>query len=345
MQAFFTTQHRTHAPESWLFKGKFAKAQEVPERADVLLAAARDGGHELREITLAIDAANLDSLKAVHDGDYLQYLQNAWQQWSQTPGTSAEITPNVHPNRHMHHSPQTLVAQAGYYQADGACPIGAGTWQGALASAQVAINAANALMDTPQTPYYALCRPPGHHAYADMAGGFCFLNNTAIAAQICLERGASKVAIIDVDVHHGNGTQGIFYDRADVLTVSLHGDPRQFYPFYAGHDDESGSGPGRGYNLNMPLPQGTPDDPYLSRLEAVLEDVRRFAPEVLVVALGLDASEHDPLAFFNISTPGFARIGAVLKQLALPTVLVQEGGYLSDHLGTNLIAALRGFES
>jgi acetoin utilization deacetylase AcuC-like enzyme len=317
----------------------------VPQRADVLLQAAIDAGHDVAEIAADFEQLELGPLQAVHDSKYLRFLQHAWSMWSQLPGSSAQMIPNVNLGRHIKHCPDTVVAQAGYYQADGACPIGQGTWNGAAASAQVAIRAANELMSGVHRQIYALCRPPGHHAYADMAGGFCFLNNTAIAAQMCIDAGAAKVAIIDVDVHHGNGTQGIFYQRADVLTVSLHGDPAQFYPYFAGYGAETGSGAGLGNNLNVALPQGTSDEVYLSRLQAALDKVVSFAPDIVVIALGLDASGQDPLAFLDISTNGFERIGMALGALNLPSLLVQEGGYLSPQLGLNLQATLRGFES
>src|SRR5690606_28805175 len=167
--------------------------------------------------------------------------------------------------------------------------------------------------------------------------------NSAIAAQSLLEK-FGRVAILDVDVHHGNGTQGIFYGRDDVLTVSLHGDPTSFYPWYTGFDDERGEGIGTGCNLNIPLPQGTGDDAYLEALEPALAAVKAFQPGALVVALGLDASEADPLRFFHITTPGFGRIAGAIAGLGLPSVLVQEGGYPSDILGENLASFLKGFE-
>jgi len=202
-------------------------------------------------------------------------------------------------------------------------------------------------MDERQGGYaYALCRPPGHHAFADMAGGFCFLNNTAIVVQYCRDRGATKITIVDVDVHHGNGTQQIFYRRDDVLTISLHGDPSVYYPFFTGYESETGDAAGRGFNMNIPMPEGTGGDAFLGRLKETLETVQTFAPDVLVVALGLDASEHDGHhPFFRISTDGFNRIGAAIGDLMLATVLVQEGGYVSDYLGANLAAALHGFEN
>jgi acetoin utilization deacetylase AcuC-like enzyme len=190
---------------------------------------------------------------------------------------------------------------------------------------------------------YALCRPPGHHAYRDLAGGFCFLNNSAIAAAH-LRLKHERVAILDVDVHHGNGTQGIFYERGDVLTVSIHADPASFYPFVWGYAHERGAGAGLGANLNIPLPIGTGDEGYLQALGTAKAMIEAFAPGALVIALGLDASEHDPLAGLAVTTNGFRRVGQAIAALKLPTVFVQEGGYLSDILGMNLTAALAGFE-
>jgi acetoin utilization deacetylase AcuC-like enzyme len=189
---------------------------------------------------------------------------------------------------------------------------------------------------------YALCRPPGHHAFADVAGGFCFVNNSAVAAQ-ALRATAARVAILDVDLHHGNGTQGIFYARADVLTVSIHADPVRFYPFFWGHADERGEGPGLGYNLNLPLPRKSGDAPFLDALNTALRRIRAFAPDAVVVALGLDAHESDPFGGLSVTTPGFARIAEVIARLHLPTVIVQEGGYLSEELSTNLTSFLTGF--
>lgn len=297
-------------------------------------------GHELIEAS----AVQPDRIKAVHDAGYLEYLQTAWARWSELPGHGPEIMPNIHPNRNMAGRPDSVVGLSGVYQADCACPIGPGTWDAVQRAAQCAVDAALHVNDEKPNYAYALCRPPGHHAFADMAGGFCFLNNSAIAAQTLLDSGATRVAILDVDVHHGNGTQGVFYSRSDVLTVSLHGDPAVYYPFYAGYADETGDGAGSGYNINTPLPQGTGDDDYMLALQPALEAIVDYKPDYLVVALGLDASEDDPLAFLHLTTDGFARIGEVTAAMNLPTVLVQEGGYISDVLGTNLGIFLQRFE-
>jgi acetoin utilization deacetylase AcuC-like enzyme len=227
--------------------------------------------------------------------------------------------------------------------ADASCPIAESSWESACWSAWSSVEAADTVLRGAREAY-ALCRPPGHHAFADMAGGFCYLNNTAIAAER-LARAGNRVAVLDVDLHHGNGTQAIFYAREDVLTISLHADPVRFYPFFWGHANERGEGRGTGYNLNLPLPRGTKDDGYLAALEQGLARIRAFAPDALVVALGLDAFEGDPFGGLAISTEGYGRMAqAIGKALAMPAILVQEGGYLCEALGANLTAFLAGFE-
>lgn len=340
MRVVATERHRSHAPSAFISRGNRIANPETPERAAILRRALDAAGHT----AIVADDHGLAPIEAVHAPDYLDFLRSAWDEWSALPDHAPEILPNVHPGRNMAIHPTHIVGKAGHYQADTACPIGPGTWEGAVASAQVAITAA-ALVQSDGAPAYALCRPPGHHAYADQAGGFCFLNNSAIAAQYLRDRGAERVTVLDVDVHHGNGTQGIFYRRADVQTVSIHGDPHAYYPFFTGYRDEIGAGPGRAANTNLPLPQGTGDSGYLDALETAFAAIESFRPDALVIALGLDASERDPLAFLAVTTEGFSRIGERLGQAPQPTVIVQEGGYISEVLGDNLAAVLAGFET
>jgi acetoin utilization deacetylase AcuC-like enzyme len=346
MRVYYSERHAAHAPKSMLIRGRLGPCPETPERATILLDAATAAGHNV----FGTQAFSADAIRRVHDPKHYDFLEQAWAMWSELPDHGEEIIANVHPGRNMNGQPKSILGLAGRHQADTACPIGIGTWEAVRASADTALSAANVVMEDldkgDKTPFaYALARPPGHHAFADQAGGFCYLNNTAIATQYCRDQGARRVAIIDVDVHHGNGTQGIFYSRNDVLTVSLHGDPAQFYPFYAGYSHETGSGAGLGYNVNHPLPYGTTDDTYLGELDRALENVMRFKPDVLVVALGLDASEHDGhQPFLSVTTLGFTGIGRRLGEAGLPTVLIQEGGYVSDYLGANLAAVLSGFE-
>ena len=225
---------------------------------------------------------------------------------------------------------------------DAACPITANTWKSALASAMTAMTAADHVLAGDRVAY-ALCRPPGHHAAVDRASGFCYLNNAAIAAQQ-LRAKHKTVAILDIDVHHGNGTQLLHYARADVLTVSIHADPAEFYPFYWGHASETGRDAGEGFNLNIPLPVKSGDSAWLAAIDQAMARIAAFAPTALVLSLGLDAHERDPLQGGAVTTGCFALMAEKISKANLPTVIVQEGGYLTDHLADNLAMFLVGFE-
>jgi len=337
MKIVYSDKHAGHDPQTFFVRGVKQRSAEQPERADRLLSAAQGAGHEV------LDARALGSAPAarVHTPEYLDFLQTIARDWAKLPGASAEVVPNVHPARYPATYPRALAGRAGWHQVDLACPIGPHTWEAALAASESAATAADLVLEG-EREVYALCRPPGHHAYADMAGGFCFLNNTAIAAERLRGRHA-RVAILDIDVHHGNGTQGIFYERDDVLTVSIHADPDGYYPYFWGHAHEAGTGRGTGFNLNLPLPLGSPDAPWLQAGETAIARIRDFAPAALVVALGLDASESDPLQGLKVTGAGFQAMARRIAALGLPTVLVQEGGYLGDDLGRNLVQFLSGF--
>ena len=339
MKIIYSEKHAQHDPQTFFVRGVKQRSTEQPERATRLLEAAKGAKHEV----VAPRAYGVVPAATVHTPEYLDFLQTAAREWAKLPGASTEVLPNIHPARGHASYPKILVGRAGWHQADLACPIGPGTWDAALAASEVAMTAADLVLDGAREAY-ALCRPPGHHAYADMAGGFCFLNNTAIVAQR-LRGKHQRVAILDVDVHHGNGTQGIFYERPDVLTVSIHADPANYYPYFWGYAHETGAGKGIGFNLNLPQPLGSPDTPWLGAGDIALARLREFAPTALVVALGLDASESDPLQGLKVTGAGFHAMAQKIASLGLPTVLVQEGGYLSDDLGRNLVQFLSGFES
>jgi acetoin utilization deacetylase AcuC-like enzyme len=230
-------------------------------------------------------------------------------------------------------------AQAGWYIGDLNCAIGAGTWSAVYESAQAALSAAHAVIDGAPSAF-ALCRPPGHHAFAERASGFCFLNNSAIAADLIGER-AGKVAILDFDTHHGDGTQAIFYDRKDVLFASVHTDPTTYYPYFSGYADERGEGEGLGANVNVPLAPGSGDEAFLEACRTLVKAVRAHKTEVLVVSAGWDAHRDDPLSLLDVSTDAFARVGELLADLQLPTLIVQEGGY-SLEASENAAAAFIG---
>lgn len=340
MKVFCSAEHqRAHYPRHFLVNGARQANPEVPERVDRLLQAVSTDGHDIA----APSDHGIGPLAAVHTPEYIRFLARIYERWSRIPGASEEVIPNIHPDRRTAGYPLSAVGQAGYHMTDTACPIGPDSWESIRWSANTAASAATHVSEGAPSAY-ALCRPPGHHAFRDLAGGFCYVNNTGIAAAL-LRRAHERVAIVDVDLHHGNGTQGIFYRRADVLTMSVHADPIRFYPFFWGHADERGEGPGLGYNLNLPLPRGSRDEDFLAALDRGLESLQAFAPGALVIALGLDAFEGDPFGGLSITTDGFGRIGARLATLGLPTVIVQEGGYLCDALGDNLATFLAGFEA
>lgn len=341
MQIIVNEAQRAHNPESFVVLGQVKPNPETPERLDRLLNAAVKAGHTVSAPSVTEGFAEI---AAVHTPDYLTFLQTIHDEWRAVPGSGAQVMPNVHPTMPSDALITSPVGKAGMYQGDMACPIAAETWGSVLASAQSAIAAAYQVGEQETKPVYALCRPPGHHAFKDKAGGFCFVNNAAVAAQI-LRSVYARVCILDVDVHHGNGTQGIFYDRDDVLTVSLHRDPSNYYPFYWGHAHEIGEGAGRGFNMNYPLPKGAGDEAFLAALESAIQRIQAFAPQAMVVSLGLDAYEGDPLKGLKVTTEGFAAIAARISKMGLPTAIIQEGGYLCDALGDNLVSFLDGFEN
>ncbi|MBE7638469.1 histone deacetylase family protein [Sneathiella sp. P13V-1] len=341
MKIVYSPDHAKHHPKTYIKAGSFHEPQEVPGRAEALSKGLNEAGHEF------IDAKDYGPAPraAIHTPGYLHFLETIADRWRAAGMDNEEVLPNIHPGRHMPSYPTGIIGEVGYYTTDLSAPIGPETWEGAVASSNVALTATDIVLDdmSDNAVAYGLCRPPGHHAYQDQAGGFCFLNNIAIAAQHALSK-VKRVAILDVDVHHGNGTQGIFYNRKDVFTVSLHCDPIDYYPFFAGHAHERGEGDGDGFNLNVPIPPNTGDDVYLEYLETAKTALRAFAPDVLFVALGLDAFEGDPLDGLSITTEGFGRMAASISELNVPTVLIQEGGYNRDHLGANIVSFLKGFE-
>ena len=328
MRSFFHPEQLLHHPRSYYSRGQMRTPQEVPERARRLVQAAHSLGFEVRQP----EDAGLQPLLAVHGAPYLAFLEEAHRRWKDIPEDwGDEVMSNIfvrEPN-----ALRGILAQAARYLADGSCPVGEQTWRSAYWSAQSAIAGARALLDG-EPAAYALCRPPGHHARAEAAGGFCYLNNAAIAAQVLRERFA-RVAVLDTDMHHGQGIQEIFYERADVLYVSVHGDPTNFYPGVAGFGEERGSGAGLGYNLNLPMAHGSSEADFLARLEQALAAVKDFGDEELVLSLGFDIYELDPQSKVAVTRDGFAILGQRIRSLGLPCLIVQEGGYHGDSLEDN----------
>ncbi|MDN7999002.1 histone deacetylase family protein [Burkholderia multivorans] len=336
MKTYFHPEQLLHHPRTYLSRGQMRAPQEVPERAARLIAAVRALEFDVRE---PVDRGTAP-IAAVHDMNYLRFLEDAHRDWKKMPDDwGDEVMSNI-----FVRDPNPLrgvLAKAARYLADGSCPIGANTWRAAYWSAQSALAAAADVNDGARDAY-ALCRPPGHHARRDAAGGFCYLNNAAIAAQALLGR-HRRVAILDTDMHHGQGVQEIFYGRDDVLYVSIHGDPTDFYPVVAGYEDETGAGAGAGYNLNLPMPHGSPEAVFFERLDDALRALARFEPDALVLALGFDIYKDDPQSQVAVTTDGFGRLGSVIGALGLPTVIVQEGGYHLDSLDANARAFFGGF--
>lgn len=339
MKAILDMRQGHHDPRHFMANGAILPNPEQPARIGILKTGAEAAGCVFE----APGDAGLGPIAAVHTPEYLSFLRHIYRRWQRIEGASGEVIPNIHPANRSDGYPKSAVGQAGYHQADTACPIAEGTWEAAYWSAQSAITGADLILGGERAAY-ALSRPPGHHAFADLAGGFCFLNNSGIAAER-LRAAGLRPAILDIDVHHGNGTQGMFYHRGDVLTISIHADPERFYPFFWGHAQERGKGDGMGANLNLPLRRGTGDDDYLKTLDTALDRVTAFGADVVVVALGLDAYEGDPFQGLGLTTPGFARIGAALAKTGLPVLFVQEGGYICGGLGDNLTSVLSGFQA
>ena len=340
MITVFDEAQYLHAPQGFIVAGKLKPSPERPDRIDALMEGVkRVGGPVVKP-----PAITRDRLELVHTPRYLDFLENVWTRWSRLPEAGPYPAPNIHALGRSTLAevsyPESVVGQCGYHLGDGSCPITAETWQSALASASSAAHAAGLLLSG-ENLVYALCRPPGHHAAADVAAGFCYIGNSALAAAI-LNKADRRVAILDIDVHHGNGTEAVFYERADVLTVSLHAEPQRFYPFFWGYATEKGRGAGEGYNLNLPLPRGTVLGEYRKALDIAFARIAKFAPDTLVVAAGLDIAVDDPFKGFAIETDGFNTIGRAIRELKLPMLVVQEGGYPSPSLGANLAELLSG---
>ncbi len=334
MRRFFDPRQLLHAPERELHNGGFTDYAEKPSRAQSILVAI--GGAEAPE-----DRGEAPIL-AVHDAGYVAFLKSAAARWAQA-GRPGDVIGYVWPvvgRRPLRL--ERIDALIGQYSFDASTPITSRTWESAYWSAQSALAATHAVLGGERAAF-ALSRPPGHHAGADYYGGYCHLNIAAIAAQSARDAGKSKVAILDIDYHHGNGTQDIFWRRGDVFYASLHADPATDYPFYWGHADEVGEGDGRGATLNLPLPQGTAVDDFRRAQATALHAIADFGADLLVVSFGADTYAGDPISAFRLETPDYALLAADIAAAGLPTVIVMEGGYAVDALGANVASLLSGF--
>ncbi len=337
-----------HEPLAEVWVGVRTPGTEVPERALAIRDAVVSAGAPILPAVPHDD----EVLRAVHSAELLDHLRTVWDDWVaagflDTPGQD-RVVPYVFPTPDLLgglplRSPTAVHARAGRYCYDTMTLVGPGTWAAARASIDATLTAVE-LVHAGAPLAYALTRPPGHHATRSAFGGSCYLNNAAVAAEAFRAAGAQRVAIVDIDAHHGNGTQALFYGRGDVFYGSLHVDPGAgWFPHYLGFADEIGADEGKGATLNMPMAPGTGDDRWLEALRRIREAVDAFEPDALVVSLGVDAAADDPESPLQVTEAGFRQAGALLAGVA-PTVLVQEGGYHLDTLGRLVVAVLDGLE-
>lgn len=340
MITVYSDKHRLHSGRGEFNDGQVMPCFENPNRVDTILARIKS--ESLGPIIPPCEFS-IDCLQSVHTKDYLDFLENAWVQWEKIHG-DIDAFPLIWPVRGLRQiCPDHIDGKISYYAMDAGTPITSGTWQAITSAAHVALTAQK-LIDDGQHAAFALCRPPGHHASKDVYGGYCFLNNAAIAAQAFIDRGAKKVVVLDIDYHHGNGTQDIFYHRDDVMFISIHADPIVEFPYFLGYADEKGQADGYGYNHNFPLPFGTDYLKWLETLKTALKKVIEYAPDALIVSLGVDTFEDDPISEFKFKSADYINIGQHLAQLNIPTLFVMEGGYDVEEIGVNVVNVLSGFD-
>ncbi|MFL5778090.1 MAG: histone deacetylase family protein [Chloroflexota bacterium] len=349
VQVVYSPVHRGHDPATETVLGRSIPANEVPERAErIRTALEADGGFEL----VPPKEHGEGPIRAVHDPGLVRFLAEAWPEARRQGLADCPLIADTYPNRAMFEGlsvtalgrvrePVAVGGRAGWWGLDSANPIVAGTYEAARAAVDVALTTADLVLAGAPVAY-GLCRPPGHHAARSMAGGYCFFNNAAIAAEALVGETGQPVAILDVDFHHGNGTQQIFWRRGDVNYVSIHGDPVRQYPYFLGHAEETGEGEGEGANHNLPLPAGVDDAAYLDAIDRALEAIEARPGSFIVVSLGFDTYELDPLGDFALTTAVYHEVGRRVAGLGRPLVILQEGGYHRPTLGVNVVAWLRG---
>ena len=339
MKIFYSETHRKHAPPFEVFDGGLRTPYlENPDRMDRILNSLKDT--DWAEILEPTDFG-LEPIYEVHDKEYLDFLASCWIEWlDSNPKDPSVLLPATFALRRHPQRPTSLLGRAGYYLMDLSACIVDGTYEAALGSANCALSAAQSIVNG-QSYAFALCRPPGHHAGKDYGGGYCFINNAAVAAHWLSSKG--KVALLDIDYHCGNGTQDIFYDRDDVFAISIHADPNFEYPHFAGFANETGSGKGSGFHRNFPLEKGIDDARYLVILEEALSLIQQFDPKYLVLSAGMDIYADDPLGTIKVTTNGIGKISKRIAALNLPTVIIMEGGYANDALGKNILSLLGEF--
>lgn len=340
MKTFYSEDHRLHFPQAELSGGQFVTPFERPSRVEYILNRLRMQG-----LTDIDDPGPVDMapVQALLDPGFLAFLETAFEDWKAEGFAGEVIAANV-PTRGMERAriPRHIDGRVGYYCHASETAITAGTWAAACAS-MASAEAAQRHVAAGARAAFALCRPPGHHATTDQFGGYCFLNNAAVTAQMFRDQGAGRVAILDIDFHHGNGTQSIFYDRPDILFASLHGAPEDAYPYFIGYADETGSGAGEGANLNYPMLPKTPYSVWSEALDDAIARISAWGAEALVVSLGVDAFKDDPISFFRLESDDFTDAGRRIGRMNLPTLFCMEGGYAIEAVGVNTVNVLEGF--
>jgi acetoin utilization deacetylase AcuC-like enzyme len=341
MITIYSEAHIGHFGKSELIDGAFHNSFECPERANQILSSLRDRSFGP---IVTPDDFGFAPLASIHDHQYIEFLQVAWERWAEEGNTfdMLSLLSSSETGRKTPPRSTNVIAQMGYYSIDMVTPVTEGTWKASYEATQAALTAESKIVGGARSAY-ALCRPPGHHAGSNYMAGFCYFNNAAVAAQAFLRDGATKVSILDVDYHHGNGTQGIFYNRSDVQFLSIHADPIFDYPFYVGFADERGAEKGEGFNFNYPLPENTAWARWSEALAEALTEIKAYSPDVLIVSLGVDTFIHDPMSKFLLENDDFTRMGELIGSLSLPTLFVQEGGYDTSNIGTNVSNVLGGY--
>lgn len=341
MKTIFSEKHEGHAGQLELISGALVTGFEKPERARYIRARIDEVG--LGPVSAPEDHS-LDAARRVHSDDYIDFLPTVWPMW-QASGRDMPTLPFAFPTRGLRGDkrPTSIDALLGFYSFDAGASFVPGTWEAVKSSYDTALTAAG-LIDGGERSAFALCRPPGHHAGSAFMGGYCYINNAAVVAQWFIDKGADRVAVLDVDYHHGNGTQEIFYSRPDVAVFNLHGDPMVEFPYYLGHADELGEAEGLGFNHNYPMPFGTPFSEWNAALDDACRKLSVYAPDVVVVSLGVDTFERDPISQFKLTTTDYPKIGERIAKLGLPTLFVMEGGYAVEEIGVNAVGVLTGFE-
>lgn len=340
MKTIYSPLHAQQDAKAEYIRGLKVPSFEMPLRAELVLKRIET---QCLGPVLEPKSFGIEPLLRVHDEEFVAFLSTAWERWSAENGEIDGFPNAWPPPRSWRVKTSRPGAELGRYCIDMSSPIMAGTWTAATSAAHSALTAME-IVAGPEKMAFALCRPPGHHAGRDYFGGYCFLNNAAIAAQAFIDGGARRVAVLDVDYHHGNGTQDIFYGRDDVLTISLHADPMTEYPYYSGYADETGEGAGEGHNLNLPLPWGTQYSQYQLALDMALARIAAFGADAVVVSLGVDTFEGDPISRFKLKTADFTGIGRAIATSGRPTLFVMEGGYAVEDIGINTVEVLSGFE-